>query len=156
VSGAGADTWLASTDADSVVPPKRLLHQQFHSRAEAHGGVGTVCVDWQHHTRATRLSYEGLYNEDDRSVHGHVHGAHLGVRTDAYWQVGGFSPLRVGEDEDLVARLLAARQALMEETRNPVRTSDRRDCRVRSGFGANVLQIQRPRPPRRGARVIAS
>ena len=86
VSGAGADTWLACTDADSVVPPKRLLHQQFHSRAGAHGVVGTVCVDWQHHTRATRLSYERLYNEDDRSMHGNVHGGNVGVRADAYWQ----------------------------------------------------------------------
>ena len=140
-SGAGADTWLASTDADSMVPPKWLLYQQIHGRAGAHGVVGTVCVDWQHHTRATRLSYERLYNRGDRSVHGHVHGANLGVRADAYWQVGGFSPLRVGEDEDLVARLLAARRVLAWETRNPVRTSDRRDCRVRGGFGDYVLQV---------------
>jgi glycosyltransferase involved in cell wall biosynthesis len=54
-SGAGADTWLASTDADSLVPPKWLLRQQIHSRAGAHGVVGTVCVDWQHHTRATNV-----------------------------------------------------------------------------------------------------
>jgi glycosyltransferase involved in cell wall biosynthesis len=138
---AGADAWLASTDADSIVPPNWLLHHQFHYRTGAPGVVGTVCVDWQHHTRATRLSYQRLYNEGDRSVHGHVHGANLGVRADAYWQVGGFSPLRVGEDVDVVASLLAARYALVWETRNPVRTSDRRDCRVRGGFGDYLRHI---------------
>src|SRR6185295_2986989 len=85
-SGAGADTWLMSTDADSVVPPNWLLHHQIHSRAGAQGVVGTVCVDRQHHTPTTRLSYERLYHSGDRSMPGHVHDANLGVRADAYWQ----------------------------------------------------------------------
>ena len=40
-----------------------------------------------------------------------------------------------------MARLLAARHARVWDTRNPVRTSDRRDCRVRGGFGDYLLHI---------------
>jgi hypothetical protein len=50
----------------------------------------------------------------------------------------------VGEDEDLVGRLLAARRVLAWETRIPVRTSDRRDCRVRGGLVTMCGTLLRP------------
>lgn len=97
--------WLACTDADTVVPPHWLRGH----RALADGGadvvVGTVRPDPRDLTprqlaawRATRVP--GRPN-------GHVHGANLGVRADAYLRAGGFAPLPEHEDVDLVARLRA-------------------------------------------------
>ena len=41
-----ARTWLATTDADSVVPTTWLADQAVHHRALVQGVVGTVSVDW--------------------------------------------------------------------------------------------------------------
>ena len=49
-----ARTWLATTDADSVVPPPWLADQAVHHRARMQGVVGTVSVDWQQHSATTR------------------------------------------------------------------------------------------------------
>jgi glycosyltransferase involved in cell wall biosynthesis len=98
-----AAVWIACTDADTVVPFHWLRAQ----RALADGGadvvVGTVRPDPRDLTdrqlaawRATRVP--GRPN-------GHVHGANLGVRADAYLRSGGFAPLAEHEDVDLVARL---------------------------------------------------
>ena len=136
-----ARTWLATTDADSVVPTTWLADQAVHHRALAQGVVGTVSVDWQQHSATTRGRYDRLYCVRDRGVHGHVHGANLGVRADAYWRVGGFRPLHVGEDVDLVDRLLTAGTPLAWDAHNAVRTSDRSDCRARGGFGDYVRSL---------------
>src|SRR6476660_5684846 len=121
-----ARTWLATTDADSVVPTTWLADQAVHHRALVQGVVGTVSVDWQQHSATTRGRYDRLYHVGE-GMHGHVHGANLGVRADAYWRVGGFRPLHVGEDVDLVDRRLTAGTSLAWDTHNAVRTSDRRD-----------------------------
>ena len=136
-----ARTWLATTDADSVVPTTWLADQAVHHRALVQGVVGTVSVDWQQHSATTRRRYDRLYRVRDRGVHGHVHGANLGVRADAYWRVGGFRPLHVGEDVDLVDRLLTAGTPLAWDAHNAVLTSDRRDCRARGGFGDYVRSL---------------
>ena len=102
-----ARTWLATTDADSVVPTTWLADQAVHHRAVVQGGVGTVAVDWQQHSLTTRRRHDRLYRGGE-GVHGHVYGANLGVRADAYWRVGGFRALHVGEDVDLVSRLVEA------------------------------------------------
>jgi len=132
---------LATTDADSVVPTTWLADQAVHHRALVQGVVGTVSVDWQEHSATTRGRYDGLYRVRDPGVHGHVHGANLGVRADAYWRVGGFRPLHVGEDVDLVERLLTAGTPLAWDAHNAVLTSDRRDCRARGGFGDYVRSL---------------
>ena len=105
------------------------------------GVVGTVSVDWQEHSATTRGRYDRFYRVRDPGVHGHVHGANLGVRADAYWRVGGFRPLHVGEDVDLVGRLVEAGALLAWDAHNAVRTSDRSDCRARGGFGDYVRSI---------------
>ena len=135
-----ARTWLATTDADSVVPTTWLADQAVHHRALVQGVVGTVSVDWQQHSATTRGRYDRLYHVGE-GMHGHVHGANLGVRADAYWRVGGFRPLHVGEDVDLVGRLVDAGTPLAWDARNVVRTSDRSDCRARGGFGDYVRSL---------------
>ena len=56
-----ARTWLATTDADSVVPTTWLADQAVHHRALVQGVVGTVSVDWQQHSATTRRRYDRLY-----------------------------------------------------------------------------------------------
>ncbi|HYQ73626.1 glycosyltransferase [Cellulomonas sp.] len=97
--------WIACTDADTVVPPHWLRAHRSLADAGADVVVGTVRPDPRDLTprqvaawRATRVP--GRPN-------GHVHGANLGMRADAYRRAGGFAPLVEHEDVDLVARLRA-------------------------------------------------
>jgi hypothetical protein len=60
-SGAGAETWLASTDADTHVPPGWLINHDDHHRTGAEAVVGTVAVHWHEHSGATRRRYERRY-----------------------------------------------------------------------------------------------
>ncbi|WP_431835614.1 glycosyltransferase [Cellulomonas sp. Y8] len=97
--------WIACTDADTVVPPHWLRGHRALADAGADVVVGTVRPDPRDLTprqlaawRATRVP--GRPN-------GHVHGANLGIRADAYLRAGGFAPLVEHEDVDLVARLRA-------------------------------------------------
>jgi glycosyltransferase involved in cell wall biosynthesis len=134
-----AQTWYATTDADSVVPVTWLSAQMNHHRNGDHAMVGTVDVDWRHHSSTTQRTYERLYKRRyEGPGHGHVHGANLGVRADLYWQVGGFRALGTGEDVDLVERLVRADARIVWDRRNPVITSDRPDSRVSGGFGDYV------------------
>ncbi|MCG7286487.1 glycosyltransferase [Cellulomonas sp. ACRRI] len=97
--------WIACTDADTVVPPHWLRTHRALADAGADVVVGTVRPDPRDLTprqlaawRATRVP--GRPN-------GHVHGANLGVRADAYLRAGGFAPVVEHEDVDLVGRLRA-------------------------------------------------
>jgi glycosyltransferase involved in cell wall biosynthesis len=127
-----SELWLASTDADTQVPPTWLSYMVTESRHGAHLVVGTalpgpaldpaVRADWlsRHHLR------EG---------HPHVHGANLGIRGDAYLALGGWPPVPTGEDTELVRR--AARTGHLRLTRTasiPVVTSIRPRGRAPAGF----------------------
>lgn len=137
------DVWFATTDADSVVPDEWYLEQLAH--AAAHDVVaGTVRVDWTCHTAGTRSRYEARYRRrPDGRQHGHVHGANLGLRADLYGRIGGFAPLPVSEDVDLVTRAAAAGARIAWHDGNVVTTSDRRDPRARGGFGDHLHELAR-------------
>lgn len=130
--GEAARTWVANTDADSVVPPHWLSTQV----ALAESGIGlvigavgpepsdlppAVVSDWwrRHPT--------------DGSVES-IHGANLGFTLSAYLAVGGFAPLAEHEDVVLVSALRAAgvRWCATPDTR--VRTSGREIGRTPGGF----------------------
>ena len=82
--------WLASTDADSRVPPYWLTGHLDLADAGADLVVGTVEVDdWSAHPSYVEARWRAGY--DPRDGHGHVHGANVGVRADAYLAVGGFA-----------------------------------------------------------------
>ena len=130
--------WLATTDADTVVPPHWLVRQAELADAGADLVVGTVEPDaalaesrarhwWRRHHLAER--------------HGHVHGANLGVRAAAYEQVGGFAPLETGEDRDLVARLRAAGARSLATDTTRVTTSSRSLGRAPDGFAAYLRAL---------------
>ncbi|HEY0215745.1 MAG TPA: glycosyltransferase [Cellulomonas sp.] len=98
-----AQSWIACTDADSAVPPAWLLTQVALAARGADVVIGTVRPDPRDLSPAQlaawrRTRVPGVAN-------GHVHGANLGVRADAYLAAGGFSPAPAHEDVDLVARI---------------------------------------------------
>jgi GT2 family glycosyltransferase len=140
---AGSDTWFATTDADSEVPTDWLANQLARHRAGFEAVVGTVRVDWRDHGAETQRLYERGYDRAKASdtPHGHIHGANLGVRADVYWRVGGFRPLEVEEDVDLVQRLERAGARIAWDRTHPVLTSDRTDARVTGGFADHVKDL---------------
>ncbi|QCQ93806.1 glycosyltransferase [Rhodococcus sp. SGAir0479] len=137
-----ADVWFATTDADSVVPETWLVDQLAYW-ADHDAVVGTVRVDWRTGTAGTRRRYDEAYRLRRGAVHGHVHGANLGLRADLYRDVGGFHPHALAEDVDLVRRLGDAGARIAWDEHNAVVTSDRRRPRARGGFGDFLSTLDR-------------
>lgn len=134
------DVWFATTDADSVVPETWFLDQLAYW-ADHDAMAGTVRVDWAAYDDETRRRYDHGYRRRRGPVHGHVHGANLGVRADVYHAVGGFRHLVTGEDVDLVARLDSAGHRIAWDEHTVVTTSDRRDPRAPRGFGDHLRSV---------------
>lgn len=89
-------TWLATTDADSVVPPHWLLAQRDHAGQGARVVAGTITVqDWQDRSRAVR---DRAHRDYHAAAHRHIHGANLSFYADAYCAAGGFAQLSCHED----------------------------------------------------------
>lgn len=130
--------WLASTDADTRVPPDWLSGQL---ACAADAFCGTVRVgDWLDHRPVVRDAF--LAGEQYRDGHAHVHGANLGVSATAYSAVGGFPPHAAHEDHALVDALSAAGFAIARRDSPAVWTSARRDARARQGFGDYLLGLE--------------
>ncbi|SDT06379.1 Glycosyl transferase family 2 [Pseudomonas asplenii] len=124
--------WLACTDADGCVPPDWLICQ-LAFRADA--VCGTVHVEqWQAH-QDTRLRQRYQLHYQARENHRHIHGANLGICAKAYQRAGGFQPLPLDEDVQLVNDLQQSGARIVWTARNSVSTSSRGDCRVEGGFG---------------------
>jgi glycosyltransferase involved in cell wall biosynthesis len=138
------DAWLATTDADSVVPANWLAHQVQLHRAGLHGWAGTVEVaDWTGHGPEVTRRYTCLYQRDDLrgGRHRHAHGANLGVSAQAYRHCGGFSHVACGEDRALLLALQHAGLPAMATSAMPVLTSARRDHRAPGGFGDTLRRL---------------
>ncbi|MFL6055479.1 MAG: glycosyltransferase [Actinoallomurus sp.] len=123
-------SWVATTDADTLVPPGWLDTQLRHAAGGWEAVVGTVTVaDWTGHPPHRLAAYARHYAADFP-----IHGANLGFSAAAYAAVGGFPPLATGEDRALVSALEQARRVL-RTPRLPVVTSARRHYRAPYGFG---------------------
>lgn len=131
--------WLASTDADTEVPAGWLAHFVTAAVRGYHLVAGMVCP-----TAGLTRGELRVWRSRHRYVdgHPHVHGANLGVRADVYAWLGGWSPLRSGEDVDFVRR--AERQPgvrILRSAHAPVRTSARRKARAPSGFAGYLSTL---------------
>ncbi|MEY9954128.1 glycosyltransferase family 2 protein [Leifsonia sp. EB34] len=126
-------TWIAFTDADSTVP-RPWLREHLRAARTADAYVGAVVPRLAELDEPRRRAWQRSHPPG--ATLGHVHGANLGVRADAYLRVGGFLPLLVGEDVDLVARLRDARFRIAESERHPVTTSGRLSGRAPEGYSA--------------------
>lgn len=132
------DVWLASTDADSLVPPGWLSAQLALAAADhaAVAGTVTLAVD-DSLADSARSRWQRAY----RRRHGHVHGANLGVRADAYLAVGGFPRVPAHEDLGLVDRLVAAGHRVARPAGPPVTTSARLVGRAPVGVAADLRAL---------------
>ena len=131
--------WVASTDADSVVPP-HWLTAQVGWAAEGIGlVVGTVVPRPGDLSPATLSAWHQRHSTADG--HDHVHGANLGFRLDAYRAVGGFPPLHTHEDVRLVAAMAGAAVPTVATGAVPVVTSGRRTGRAPGGFAHYLAEL---------------
>jgi hypothetical protein len=136
--------WLATTDADSVVPADWLAHH-LELRAEGFDGcAGTVVVDsWGEHPATTEEAFDAQYRPGGELGfgHPHVHGTNLGVSMAAYLDAGGFGPLATGEDHALWRALGRAGRRLVATPLAPVTTSGRRHGRSPAGFAGTLTAL---------------
>ncbi|MEU6481066.1 glycosyltransferase family 2 protein [Streptomyces sp. NPDC047017] len=141
-----ADTWIATTDADSAVPPNWLAHQLDRARQGWQAVVGTVVLPSSSSLAAPhRARYEATRPAGGAAWHHpHVHGANLAVAADAYLDVGGFPPLATGEDRALVDALERRGHRVLRTAHAPVLTSPRLNARARGGFGDYLSAMPHP------------
>ncbi len=132
-----ARTWFATTDADSVVGVNWLTQM---AAAEADMVLGTVRIPvWRLPAEVARR-YLRAYNSKGPG-HPHIHGANMGFRADAYWEVGGFQALVTGEDVDLVRRFEAADMRIHRDAGLSVTTSVRQVGRAPGGFAHHLREL---------------
>ena len=139
-----ADVWLATTDADTLVPPGWLREQ---ARYAGHGWdavAGTIRIaDWSRYQPAMRSLFNRRYDAGTGTgPHSHVHGANLGFRADAYLRAGGFPDLPTGEDHAFVAALTATGSQVRRTRALPVVTSARRAARAPHGLSSYLSDLE--------------
>lgn len=142
LAGAGyrlPDTWLASTDADSRVPPDWLVGVHRAAQAGYHAVLGTVALD---DGLPERVEQQWSIRHEHVNGHPHVHGANIAVRADAYRAVGGWPLLITGEDIEL-ARRLGDKPGLsvLRSATHPVITSVRTHGRAPDGFAGYLTDL---------------
>ncbi|MEU9097954.1 glycosyltransferase [Streptomyces sp. NPDC048361] len=144
---AAEHVWIATTDADSEVPPQWLAHQLARAREGWEAVVGTVALPFASPlTHLHRARYEATRPPSGAWHHPHVHGANLGVTAAAYLAVGGFPPLSVGEDQALIAALRRGGHRVLATAACPVLTSARLQGRAHGGFADHLTSLTRRGP----------
>jgi glycosyltransferase involved in cell wall biosynthesis len=127
-------TWVASTDADTVVPP-HWLTAQVALAGDGHSlVVGTVLPDPRDLTDHEHALWRERHALGDG--HEHVHGANLGFTLAAYRRVGGFPHLPVHEDVGLVRALRRSGVPWIAAGGLAAVTSGRREARAPHGFAS--------------------
>jgi hypothetical protein len=151
--------WLATTDADTLVPPGWLGQHLRHAAAGWDAVVGTVAVtDWTEHPPGLPPLFHQQYRTGP-GTHPHVHGANLGFRASVYLAAGGFPPSRTAEDHALVESLTAAGHRILRTTEISVQTSARRQARAPRGFShllSTLAVAVSPAPPGKQAEPVLS
>ena len=137
------DVWVLTTDADSVVPTDWAVQHVRLAAAGAAGVAGTVALDGPETLSAdVARRYDRIVCRlVDGPLHRHVYGANLGVRGDAYLDVGGFPADGPGEDHGLWAALARSGRPLAQPTGLRVRTSSRTAGRARGGLADLLLSL---------------
>ncbi|MGD0243650.1 MAG: glycosyltransferase [Streptosporangiaceae bacterium] len=154
-AGDPAAVWLATTDADTVVPPG-WLHRQLGYAVQGWDMVlGTVTVtDWAGHPPHAPALFAAMYGFGE-GPHSHVHGANLGIRASAYLAAGGFPPLRTAEDHALMAAATETGCQVLQASDVTVVTSARRHARAPRGFSHALRALTREPGPDGGSLAAA-
>ncbi|MCT9871924.1 glycosyltransferase [Paenarthrobacter aurescens] len=134
-----ANTWVATTDADSTVPEHWLVRQVELANAGADAILGSVEPDPEDVDPAVLGRWLELHPflED----HPHIYGANLGIRASAYVAAGGFPKLRSHEDRVLIERLHRHGFVVTATDTTRVVTSGRMQARAPEGFAAYLRAL---------------
>jgi len=136
--------WLATTDADSRVSRHWLADHIAAANRGADALAGTVRVeDWRGFSRAQVQAFQRFYaarESAETEAHPHVHGANLGVRADAYLEVGGFAALTTGEDHALWNAVRGRGRRMVSARSVEVATSGRLHARAPNGFAGFLAE----------------
>jgi glycosyltransferase involved in cell wall biosynthesis len=136
-----ARIWYATTDADSRVDADWLVRQT-ESGADMVLGVVRI-ANWRRVPATVARLYLKAYRAKRRGrEHGHIHGANMGFRADAYWRVDGFAALATGEDVDLVRRFELQGYRIHRDDRLSVVTSARQVGRAPRGFANHLRSLR--------------
>lgn len=131
-------SWVATTDADTLVPPGWLTDQLRYSARGWDAVAGTVTVaDWSEHPPRRPAAYARHYAADSP-----VHGANLGFTAQAYLTAGGFPPIPTGEDRALLTAMERTGHKVLHTSRISVITSARRRYRAPHGFGHLLTTLE--------------
>ena len=136
-----ADIWLATTDADTLVPARWLREHARYGDEGWDAVAGTVRVaDWSGYQPGTRTQFRKRYGAG-AGQHAHVHGANLGFRAAAYLGAGGFPDVPTAEDRALVEALTANGSRVRRTRALSVVTSARREGRAPHGFSHYLAEL---------------
>jgi glycosyltransferase involved in cell wall biosynthesis len=132
------DVWLATTDADSRVPPSWLAGQLRWWREGADAVAGMVTPIWARTGASSlRQRYETMMTSLGTGPgHPHVYGANLGFTAAAYRKGGGVPLVTTGEDRALWEALRSSGARVVSVADDPVATSTRLVGRAPRGFAA--------------------
>ncbi len=131
--------WIATTDADSRVPADWLSHQLDHAARGADLFRGLVEPDEDECGPSAYAAWFTGYVQADG--HGHVHGANLGVRGNAYALCGGFDQLAAFDEDVTLSRNAQSRRLrVVASAQARVATSGRLRGRVDAGGFAGYLR----------------
>jgi cellulose synthase/poly-beta-1,6-N-acetylglucosamine synthase-like glycosyltransferase len=136
-------TWVANTDADSVVPMTWLRDQISLAESGIDAVAGMISLEGRQRP-GLRRAFEAQYRQRVGSVgqHRHVHGANLGVRASAYLDVGGFQPLSNHEDVRLVSSLEKGGYPIARPDWLVVETSGRLMGKCDQGFATYLSRLR--------------
>ena len=141
-----SEIWIANTDADSRVSIDWISHHlQLATRGFcAIAGIVRVASIEGRDAAAIRDFHAGYTTYED-GTHPHVHGANLGVRSDAYADAGGWSDLTVAEDHCLWSRVRSRGWPTIASVGSVVLTSGRLYGRAHGGFADTLRRTLEPR-----------
>jgi cellulose synthase/poly-beta-1,6-N-acetylglucosamine synthase-like glycosyltransferase len=128
-----ARIWLANTDADTVVPRDWITTQLKLADLGVAGVAGIVQLA-EDGAAAVHDMFRAAYVTSPDGTHGHVHGANLALRADAYLDAGGWTHRVLAEDHCLWERLTLRGWRLSATVASVVVTSARLVGRARGGF----------------------
>jgi len=136
-----ADVWVATTDADTLVPAGWLREHLRYANEGWDAVAGTVEVtDWSGYRPEARSLFRERYRTGS-GPHPHVHGANLGFRAAAYLRAGGFPEVPTAEDHALVTALAATGGRVHRTRALSVVTSARREARAPDGFSRYLAKL---------------
>ncbi|MFT4469407.1 glycosyltransferase [Arthrobacter sulfonylureivorans] len=133
-------TWLACTDADTLVPENWLTSFVRLADAGADAVAGTVEPDTASLAPGLLRAWRHNYAGQEPSTR--VHGANLGVRASLYLAAGGFPALTEHEDVRLVEAIRSLGGVVLPAAHLQVTTSGRLQGRTPGGFAGYLANLK--------------